>query len=265
MLATGVQLSFASLVLLASLASAIPLDAEQQRPGIGIESGTTRQRMDALIEIGETRSPAILAAVRREADRMMREFYRGSIATKENEEPDLYDNYTGALVQILGESGDPAHIPVFIDHAGSGSWAANWLVKFGNVAVPAMLQAARRHRDDSNQRMGVCLALARMLKADPVMSSPLTDESRQQIGVLAAELIEKQLGYGNSFGIAVLALATGRPDLRQQLERLAVDESLWRARGLRDRALVTQAQGGIAIQLRQVNSRQSDTPIDAVR
>jgi hypothetical protein len=246
-------------VLLASLLLVTAsMDAVAQELPHSLESGTIRQRLDTLIEVGASRTPTVLAAVRREADRMMRDFYRGSISTDDADTRDLNYAYAGGLVQILGQSRDPAHIPVFIDHAGFGRYATDWLVQFGDVAVSPMVEAVRTHRDDHRQRSGLQLALARMLKADPsATATPLTDDSRRQIGVLASELVAKHLTYGNALSVTVLALATERPDLRQRLERLSVDASLWYARGLRNRALIKDAQAAISIQLRQSSSERN--------
>ena len=231
----------------------VPLGAMQET-GRSLESGDVSHRLDALVEIVATppanRSPSVLAAVRREAERMLRDYYRSKKPIRDEDIRELNSSYAAGLVRVLGESGDPLNVPILIEYAGFGRYAVDGLGKLGDAAVPAMLLAARRDRNDLNQRDGVILALSLMLK--PQTSSPLpalNDESKRRIAELGAELVEHGFTYGNVVAVSALVIATGEPELRKKLERLGTDATLWHARGLRNDALIRQAQDQIKLQL----------------
>ena len=119
--------------------------------------------------------------------------------------------------------------------------------------MPALLSAVREPDTDDNSGrvIGAMFVLQKMLRGPvPDARVPLSEPSRDQISKLAEELLEKSLRCDYVISIGGLVLATGREDLRQQLEQLATDSNEWRRRGLTDVDLIVRSQDIIRSGLR---------------
>lgn len=81
--------------------------------------------------------------------------------------------------------------------------------------------------------------------------APVSDASRQRIIAFAQELLETNVTFSNVIPVAVIVLATGRSDLRDELERLATDPAAWIDRGLVDPDLIKRSQSAIEAQLKK--------------
>lgn len=218
-----------------------------------LERGGVEQRHDALVQLLETPSsqwsPEVWGAIRREVARMLA-YFRQPVRDKEDV-GERYGEYYLDLVEALSETRDPADIPLLVDVSGSGKNATDCLVRFGDLAVPALLQTVRgKTLNDHLQIGGAMFALADMLRSPPTDAiAPVSDASRRQISAVAQETLEQRLTFNNVIEITDLALATKRPDLRQQLERLAADATEWKRRGLVDPKEIDHCQRIIRAQL----------------
>src|SRR3972149_5060540 len=115
--------------------------------------GSVERRLDALVQIlevpPERRDPQLLTALRLEATRMLA-YYRGP-RPGDDQERELNSAYAAGLARALGESRDPVVIPLLIEYAGFGRYATDGLVRFGDLAVPALLRSARGTKNDLMQ------------------------------------------------------------------------------------------------------------------
>ena len=135
----------------AALLAAAGLTAGQPRPPVtaaDLERGSVERRLGALVEILDIpagqRPPAMWAAIRREADRMLDERRHVQLATED--ESELHGMYAVGLVRALAELHDPTTIPLLIDSAGWAGYAGDALVEFGDVAVSALIATVRAQR-----------------------------------------------------------------------------------------------------------------------
>ncbi len=237
----------ASLVLVAQLVAAGRADPAPRRVrAADLEHGSVERRLEALAAIleipPERRDPAMWDALRRESVRML-PYRRGQKRVSEADQ-ETYSTYTMGLLKALGESRDPATIPYLLEFASSGTLANNGLARFGSLAISALLPAARAPQDGSDGRSGAIGALAVMLEGMPGMVAPLTDADRKDISALAEELLGPRFWAGNGVAIAHLALGTGRPDLRAQLEELADSRDAWIRRSGSGRSVCDSTTAG---------------------
>ena len=260
MIYTHEMRTMASLILFLAAAFLLCPDtaAANQRNAAELERGSVAQRLDALQQIldipPEQRDSKTWSAIEQEAQRMLT-FRRPSGPVVSDAQRELNSAYTAGLVRALGESRNPALIPLLIDYAGSGRYAIDALVRFGDLAVPAMLRIGRGTRDDLGQIGGVTMALGYMLRGPvPGAIAPVSDGSRRQIEDFAQELLATKLTFNNVIGVSIIALATGRSDLREELERLATDSDAWVRRGLIDPDLIKGSQDAIQAQLRKAST-----------
>ena len=130
-----------------------PAAAHPQAPPSPLEQGSSDNRLELLVNIvsipPEQRGSAVLRSVEREARRMLT-YHRG--AQREDEtERELSSAYAAGLVRVLGESRDPAYIPLLIEYAGLVGYAAEALIHFGDLAVPEMIRVVKEGRNDLRQ------------------------------------------------------------------------------------------------------------------
>ena len=134
-----------------------------------------------------------------------------------------HSEYFAALIEAVSQWRDPRAIGPLIS-AGSGMLATRGIVRFGDAAVPSLIDAARTsHR---SQRGGVLLALQILLEGFTVgpyiPPTPLSQTSREQILQLAHDLFHPGTTSLPDLPMAAgLALATDDETLRQQVELLA--------------------------------------------
>jgi hypothetical protein len=168
--------------------------------------------------------------------------------------PRSEDNYLPDLIQALGQSRDTSMIPTLIKVAPSGAIAAAALVRFGDVAVPALIESAMSSRSGPwvSESSGAMSTLARMLEQPaPDAVQPLSRASRLRITDTARTLLHTKLTFANQIPIIALVLATKDVALRAEVEALATDASEWRRRGLTDQARIAQVQNSIRYALTQ--------------
>jgi hypothetical protein len=227
--------------------------AADQPSAASLERGSVEQRLWVLVKIldipRDQRSPAVWRAIKREATRMLEVRRRPPRDTDDDQE--ITGAYSAGLVRALGESRDPGNIPILIAYAGATTYATDALVRFGDLAVPAMLRTATA-KQDLDEKGGVAQALANMLGTavkDPI--APLSEAGRQQIGSFADRLLDTKLSYYDLVNVSYVAAATGRPDLREELERLAEDREAWTRRGVTDAFEITLGQRIIQAQLKK--------------
>jgi hypothetical protein len=168
--------------------------------------------------------------------------------------PRSEDNYLPDLIQALGQSRDTSMIPTLIKVAPSGTIAAAALVRFGDVAVPALIESAMSSRSGPwvSESSGAMSTLARMLEQPaPDAVQPLSRASRLRITDTARTLLHTKLTGANQIPIIALVLATKDVALRAEVEALATDASEWRRRGLTDQARIAEVQNSIRFALTQ--------------
>jgi hypothetical protein len=232
----------------------VALNGQRERANAAqLETGSVEERLKALVDLltisPPQREPAIFEAVKREATRMLAYYRRHEQVS--DDERELNSAYAAGLVRALGESKDPTIIPTLIAYAGFVSYASDALVTFGDVAVPAMILTVQGSEDDLSQREGVTVALGDILGASGSSTIHLSDVNRQRMIVLADELLKEKFTPNNIVGITVLALATGRPDFREQLEELAKSRESWNRRGVVDSFMIQLGQSIIQAELRK--------------
>ena len=166
--------------------------------------------------------------------------------------PRSEDDYLLNLITAIGQSRDPSMIPSLIKVAPSGAIAAAALVRFGELAVPALIEAAMSSRSGPwvEESGGAMLTLARMLE-EPASdaSQALSSANRLRITETARTLLRSRLTWTNQIPIVALCLATKDAALRSEVEALATDASEWRRRGITDQARIVQVQNSIRFQL----------------
>ncbi len=214
----------------------------------------------AAIPPGE-RSEEVWQALRQELERVVKCIDLGSTSPAESTalrcdvHPTAEDEYLPTLVSALAQTRDPLMIPTLIRVAGSGAMATEPLVRFGELAVPALIEAAMSSRRGpwGDESSGAMFALSRMLEQPPANSErALGNAARGRILELARTALRTRLtaaAYIPYIPVVGLALATGDASLRSEVELLAHDSSEWRRRGVTDPAQVTRMQNSIRFQL----------------
>jgi hypothetical protein len=166
--------------------------------------------------------------------------------------PRSEDNYLPDLIEALSQSRDPSMIPTLIKVAPSGAIAASGLLRFGDLAVPALIESAMSSRSGPwvYESGGAMFTLARMLEQPvPDAVQSLSSASRLRITDTARTLLHTKLTWANQIPIIALVLATKDVALRAEVEALATDASEWRRRGVTDQARITQGQNSIRFAL----------------
>ncbi len=165
--------------------------------------------------------------------------------------------YDRALVEAVGQWQDPRALPPLIS-AGGGMLATQPILRFGETAVPLLVEAARTGH--SSQRGGVLLALTILLEGYTVQPynispAPLSPAARRQIQQLAHDLLQPSAVRLSDLPIAAgLALATGDETLREQIEVLAREPgAVAQLTGLGDGIAIARVQSSIQTKLDRFN------------
>ena len=239
--------------LVMSLLLSVTTAVQAQIDVSALENGPLEQRHLALLELRKIppaqRDSRLWAALAREALRAQQAPRRPENRAQREE----YFDYQGDLVSMLAESSDPAMIPVLLKFVGTDGEARAALRKFGDLAVPGLVQILDDGNAPSLDKGGASFALAGMLEARG--NTSLSDQYRRQILEVAAEQLYQHLTFGNVIDVAILALATERPDLRAELGQLASETAPWIRRGLSDRDQIKQCQRTIQVQLQKHDAR----------
>ena len=204
------------------------------------------------------RTPEMWRALRKEVDRVVACLDVRSPSPAERQTlrcditPRSEDDYLADLVVALSQSRDPSMIPTLIKVAPSGAIAAAGLARFGDFAVPALIESAMSSRSGPwvKESHGAMFTLGRMLEEPaPDAIQPLSVVNRVRITDTARTLLHTRLTGQNQTPIIALVLATKDVALRAEVETLATDASEWRRRGLADQSRITQVQNSIRFAL----------------
>ncbi len=227
-----------------------------------LSTGSLDARREALARIIATtpaeRSPDQWRALMQEVNRLVKCLNVRSPSPAERQAlqcdvaPRSEDSYLADLIRAVSQSRDPAMIPTLLNVASSGAIATAGLARFGDLAVPGLIESALSSRSGPwvSESSGAMFTLARMLEEpapDPVRT--LGEPNRMRIIDTARTLLRTKVTSQNQIPIVALALATKDVALRTEVEALATDASEWRRRGLTDEAQITQAQNSIRFAL----------------
>lgn len=248
-----VRSPFLVMALVLLLAFVSPTNTSAQTDAASLERGSVEKRLDTLVEIlrvpPDRRSPSVVDAIGREARRMLR-YYRNPGQPDEAQQ-ELNSAYAAGLVQALGESRSKKFLPVIIEFAGFGKMGRDAVVNFGEVAIPALLEAANGSENDLHQKSGAMLALAELCRDTKVDAArALSNDNRGRCQEGARALFKSRLGYGDLIAASILALATELPDLKLEVERLATSLEAWNDRGLTDSEAIRLDQNVLQMQLK---------------
>jgi hypothetical protein len=171
-----------------------------------------------------------------------------------------HGDYYRDLVEAVSQWRDLRALRPLIS-AGHGMLASQGIIRFGEAAVPLLIEAVRTgHRSEKG---GVLLALEILLEGFPVQPynippTPLSSAAREQILRLARDLLRPGAAPDDLQMVAGLALATGDEALRQQLELLVHEPGLIaQFTGLGDPIQIGLVQNGMGYELRPGRSREA--------
>lgn len=240
-----------------SIAGVAQADTDQ------LEHGSIENRLRVVVEAvnrpREDRESALLRAAEREARRMLGWYQRPEQTDEATRE--LNAAYTTGLVRLLGESGDRRLIPLLVEYSFMTSYATRALVDFGELAVPELLRVVDETEDPLSRRGGAIGVLAEIARRSRVgLSVELSEVSQERIAALAEGLVGSRFAPGYVGSIARLVIATGRADLRKELEVLAGDRSAWMRRGITEESLILLGQRIINYELTRASPKEPDTP-----
>jgi hypothetical protein len=166
-----------------------------------------------------------------------------------------HGDYYRDLVDAVSHWDDRRGLRPLLSVAGTGMLATRGILRFGEAAVPPLIDAARTAH--SSETGGVLHALSILLEGFPVAPynippTALSPVARRQITQLARDLLAQAGTSGSSDlpMIAGLALATGDDGLRGQVELLAREPGLVaQFTGLGDPVTIGLVQNGIRTRL----------------
>ena len=164
-----------------------------------------------------------------------------------------HGDYYRDLVEAVGQWPDRRALRPLIS-AGGGMLATKGIVRFGEAAVPLLIEAARTGH--TSEKGGALLALQILLEGFPVEPhnippTALSSPPREQILKLARELLRPGATEWRDLPMeAGLALATGDQALRDQVELLAREPGLVaQFTGAGDPNEITRVQNAIRARL----------------
>ena len=167
------------------------------------------------------------------------------------------DDYLPELITAIGQSRDPSMIPTLIKVVPSGAIAATALMRFGDLAVPALIESAMSSRSGPwvQESGGATLTLARMLEQSAAATDAISNANRSRITQTARTLFDSRITSTNQIAIVALALATKDAALRSEVEALATDASEWQRRGVVDQTEIARVQNSVRYQLARYPNR----------
>jgi hypothetical protein len=170
------------------------------------------------------------------------------------------EGYLPDLITVVGEWRDVRVLPALISAPGGGMIITEPILRFGDTAVPLLIDAARRGR--RSQLGGSLLALQWLTEgftnvAYNIPPANLSPQNREAILQLARDLLRpKAVSWSALPTVAALALATKDPDLTQQVELLAREPGLVsQVTGLVDAQSIDLIRNGIAARVKAHNDR----------
>lgn len=255
-------------IAILSLAAAAAAQQRSQADLVAtLRSGTPTEREAAIDRAAEIppdeRDTALWLALVHELERVSRESEAREDALAAGKESPTHGRLGGAgahyvpdLIGVVAEWKDIRVLPALIAAPADGMIVTEPIVKFGDAAVPSLLDAVRRGRRSNVG--GALLALQYLLEGmhiAPYNITPaeLSSRNRNDIVRLARDLLRPKGAYWPHLPIvAGLALATGDADLRRQVELLASEPGIVsQVTGLVDAQSIDLVQHGIAARLKQ--------------
>jgi hypothetical protein len=181
----------------------------------------------------------------------------GKQPTSDDVPGEHYSGFVNQLSSAVAQWHDTRALAALISAADRGNQVLIPIVQFGEVAVAPLIAAARQSH--FFEQDSVLSALQLLLEGRPVIAMPgggtlansgivpaqLSPESKQQIRDLARDLLKpKAVEYFPTLArVANLALATGDPNLRQQVQVLVdLPSQLSDTTGVTDANQLLQAQ-----------------------
>jgi hypothetical protein len=245
--------------------------AQANQPDLvhALQTGTLQEREGALKQIleippGERSEQLWLAlAAQLEAERaFVHQDLDTFRATGKTALPpgESYSGYLDPLMDAVSQWHDTRALPALVASASSGSNIIEPIVQFGEAAVAPLIAAARQGH--FSEQDSVLWALQILLEGQSdiapggvlsplgrIPPAPLSPQSRQQIRDLARDLLKPRVVPLPTItwpAVSCLALATGDPDLRQQVQMLAdLPSELSNTTGITDANQLVQVQNSI--------------------
>jgi hypothetical protein len=250
-----------------SLASTVAAQPRSQEELIAtLRTGTPAERDAALDQVAlippDQRGTALWLTLVNELQRLTKEDEAREDAVASGRELPAQGplggvpGYLRDLITVVGEWRDPRVIPALISAPGGGMIITEPIVRFGDVAVPSLIETARHGH--ASHFAGSMLALEMLMtgRTTPPYNIPpaaLSPESRNGILRLAQDLLRpKATPWPHLPIVASLALTTGDPELRRQVELLAREPGVVsQVTGLIDAHSIDLIQHGIAARVKE--------------
>ena len=248
---------------LAAIVIALSAQPAQQDLLRIFQTGTLDARHQAARDVLEIpvdqRGEALMLTVANELERVAAESHARTDALNAGADvPSLgadHGDYYRDLVDAVSHWSDRRALRPLLSVAGTGMLATRGILRFGEAAVPLLIDAARSGH--SSERGGTLHALAILLEGFPVEPynippTALSTPARRQITQLARDMLLRAGDTGSPHlpMIAGLALATGDEGLRAQVELLAREPGLVaQFTGLGDPVKIGLVQNGIRARL----------------
>jgi hypothetical protein len=255
--------SVASLLVATSVAAQTP---SQQDLIASLKSGSPSERETAVHQIAgvppDQRQPELWLALVSELKSLTAEYQARDDAVATGQPlPTMgpvagtSSEYLPALIGVVGQWRDPRVLPALIQAPGGGMIITEPILRFGDTAVPLLIDSARRGR--RSQLGGSLLALQWLTEgfkniAYNIPPANLSPQNREAILQLARDLLRpKAVNPSVLPTVAALALATNDPDLTQQVELLAENPGIVsQVTGVVDAQTIEVTQRGIAARLK---------------
>jgi len=216
----------------------VALQVDQGTLAQALQSETFQDRyqavQDALKIPPDQRDEVLWLALVREMVRVREESHQGldliesGRGAEVERRGEAYGEYHLSLIEAVSQWRDPRALKPLILAAASGNTANLAIVGFGEVAVPLLIDAARNgHFSETG---GVLYTLQLLLEGrpgnippGPIPPTALSRASKEQIVIVAREMLRPGRFWTRVTSAARLALATGNDELRQEVELLAHD------------------------------------------
>jgi hypothetical protein len=250
-----------------SLASTVTAQPPSQEGLIAtLRTGTPTERAAAVDQVAQIppdqRGTRLWLALVDELQRLTKESEaRDDVLASGKELPPLgvlggVPGYLLDLITVVGEWRDLRVLPALISAPGGGMIVTEPIVRFGDIAVPSLIEAARHgHASHFAESIFALKMLITGLTTPPYNIPPanLSAESRSGILRLAQDLLRPKATWWPHLPIvASLALTTGNSELRRQVELLAKEPGVVsQVTGLIDAHSIDLIQHGIAAQLNE--------------
>lgn len=143
--------------------------------------------------------------------------------------------YLGLLIEVLARQKNPAGIDGLAAVAHLGPIPRDALVEFGETALPVVIRGARTQLEPSVGHAAGSMEVLRHMLESPTVRPTLSSISRAAIRQVAADRFRSTTGNDNWATLASaasLAVATGDPQLRQEVENLIDNDAEFARRSI---------------------------------